>query len=197
MIRSDIVRFLGAWLQAPLRVASVTPSSPSLSALITKHITPAMGPVLELGPGTGVFTYALLQRGIAERDITLVEYGREFIPLLRSRFPGAKLLQMNAADVGNPDHLEETVYGNVISGLPLLSMKPQIVMAILEGCFSRLTQTGAFYQFTYGPVCPVSPVLLGRLNLKAEKTGWTLRNLPPAAVYRISRTGLPTDWDKQ
>lgn len=187
MANSDIFRFLGAWLQAPLRVASVTPSSRSLSTLITRHIEPGNGRVLELGPGTGVFTYALLKRGIAERDITLVEYGNEFVPLLRQRFPHANIKQMNACDVGKPDFLQDEVYGSVISGLPLLSMKPAAVLAILQGCFSRLHKDGAIYQFTYGPKCPVSLALLDRLNVRAEKTGWTLRNFPPAAVYRISR----------
>jgi phosphatidylethanolamine/phosphatidyl-N-methylethanolamine N-methyltransferase len=187
MAKSDMFRFFGAWLRAPFRVASVIPSSRSLSALITRHIKPGNGRVLELGPGTGVFTYALLNRGIAERDITLVEYGSEFVPLLRQRFPDANVKHMSACHVGETGHLQDEVYESVISGLPLLTMPPEAVLAILQGCFSRLSEEGGFYQFTYGPKCPVSPALLDGLNLKAEKTGWTWKNFPPAAVYRISR----------
>lgn len=191
MAQTDILRFFSAWLRAPLRVASVTPSSNSLSALMTEHISPSHGPVLELGPGTGVFTSALLKRGIAERDITLIEYGPEFVPLLKVRFPDTKLYQMDARHIGERGLFEDAAFGNVISGLPLLSMKPAIVLAILAGCFSRLRRDGGFYQFTYGPKCPVSSLLLHKLDLKAEKTGWTFRNFPPASVYRITRHQVP------
>nr|WP_246713893.1 rRNA adenine N-6-methyltransferase family protein [Rhizobium sp. BK212] len=62
---------------------------------MTKEISALTGPVLELGPGTGVFTAALLQRGIAERDLTLVEYERDFATLLQDRFPDARVLQVD------------------------------------------------------------------------------------------------------
>lgn len=159
---------------------------------MTEHILPSHGPVLELGPGTGVFTAALLKRGIAQRDITLIEYGAEFVPLLKLRFPDTILYQMDARHIGERDLSEGTVFGNVVSGLPLLSMKPAVVLAILAGCFSRLRRDGGFYQFTYGPQCPVSSLLLHKLNLKAEKTGWTFRNFPPASVYRITSNQVPS-----
>lgn len=190
MPQSDLFRFFRAWARAPLRVASITPSSPSLSALITREIHSSEGPVLELGPGTGVFTQALKQRGVAERDITLVENGAEFIPLLRRRFPDARLYQMNACDIGGTRLPEGDLFGCVISGLPLLSMRSDTVMRILDGCFFRIRAGGAFYQFTYGLKCPVSAALLERLGLRAERIGWTLRNVPPAAVYRISRSSV-------
>ena len=82
MPRFDRRRFLLAWLRAPLRIASITPSGPRLAGLMTKEISALTGPVLELGPGTGVFTAALLKRGIAERDLTLVEYEQDFATLL-------------------------------------------------------------------------------------------------------------------
>lgn len=72
-----------------------------------------------------------------------------------------------------------------MSGLPLLSMPEQQVEAILRAAFAKLSPTGAFYQFTYGPRCPVSSAVLDRLGLKAERVGGTFANLPPATVYRI------------
>jgi phosphatidylethanolamine/phosphatidyl-N-methylethanolamine N-methyltransferase len=61
------------------------------------------------------------------------------------------------------------------------------VIAILEASFGHLRPEGAFYQFTYGPRCPVSRALLDRLGLKATRIGWAFANVPPAAVYRIRR----------
>jgi phospholipid N-methyltransferase len=74
-----------------------------------------------------------------------------------------------------------------VSGLPLLSMRPRQVMAILSGAFSYTRPTGRFYQFTYGPFCPIPRTVLDRLELKAKRIGGTVRNLPPASVYRITR----------
>lgn len=81
--------------------------------------------------------------------------------------------------------------GAVISGLPLLSMPPRTVYAILTGAFAQLRPGGAFYQFTYGPRCPVSRRLLDWLGLQATYIGGTFANVPPAAVYRIQRRRTP------
>lgn len=184
---SDSLRFFGAWLTAPLRIASITPSGSGLSSLITSEISAATGPVLELGPGTGVFTYALLARGVAEHDISLVEVGDEFVPLLRRRFPAARVVRMDAGRLPHSDLFDGSRFGAVISGLPLLSMNPDVVVDILRGSFSRLKPDGAFYQFTYGPRCPIRSSILDRLNLRAQWIGHTYRNIPPASVYRIAR----------
>ncbi|TWB08726.1 phospholipid N-methyltransferase [Rhizobium sp. ERR 1071] len=184
---SDAFLFFRAWLSAPLRVASVTPSGRALSSLMTAEISAQTGTVIELGPGTGVFTEALLQRGVAEENLVLVEYGSEFANQLSDRFPTAKTLQMDAAQLSKLSLHASAPVGAVVSGLPLLSMPLRKVHAILEGAFSHLRPGGAFYQFTYGPKCPIARPLLDRLGLKATYVGWTLANIPPAAVYRISR----------
>ena len=184
---SDTLRFFGAWLTAPLRVASLTPSGAGLSRLITSEISAATGPVLELGPGTGVFTRALLARGVAEQDLGLVEVGDEFVPLLRRRFPAARVVRMDARRLAHSNPFDGSRFGAVISGLPLLSMNPDVVTDIMRGSFAFLKPDGAFYQFTYGPRCPIRRSVLDRLNLREEWIGHTYRNIPPASVYRIVR----------
>ncbi|MGO7216441.1 phospholipid methyltransferase, partial [Rhizobium ruizarguesonis] len=47
---------------------------------------------------------------------------------------------------------------------------------------------GAVYKFTYGPRCPVPRPILDRNHLKSVSIGGTVRNLPPASVYRNSRS---------
>ena len=184
MATTDIAHFLRAWLAEPLRVGAIAPSSAALADLITSEITAASAPVLELGAGTGVFTSALLARGLDKSDLTLIEVGEDFARLLELRFPGARVLRVDAARLKG---LETDRMGAVVSGLPLLSMKSRKVMAILVGAFAHLRPDGAFYQFTYGPSCPVPGRILDRLGLKAARIGWTVRNMPPAAVYRITR----------
>ncbi|PDQ22256.1 phospholipid methyltransferase [Mesorhizobium sanjuanii] len=184
---SETLQFFRAWLSEPLRVAAVTPSGRALAALIVSEVSAETGPILELGPGTGVFTRALLARGVAEENLALIEFGKEFAAKLNADFPRAKTLCMDAARLRHVELFDDTPAGAVISGLPLLSMAPRTVYSILEGAFAHVRANGAFYQFTYGPRCPVSRPLLDRLGLKATYLGGTFANVPPAAVYRIQR----------
>ena len=184
---AEALLFFQAWLSAPLQVASVTPSGRALSSLMTAEISADTGTVIELGPGTGAFTEALFNRGVSESDLVLIGYGADFVAQLSLRFPAARTVQMDAAQLRNLALQASAPVGAVVSGLPLLSMSARKVLAILEGAFSQLRYDGAFYQFTYGPRCPIPRPLLDRLGLKATYVGRTLANIPPAAVYRVSR----------
>ncbi|RJG46713.1 MULTISPECIES: phospholipid methyltransferase [unclassified Mesorhizobium] len=196
MPASDTLSFLMAWAAAPLRVASVTPSSPSLAALMTREINADTGQVLELGPGTGPFTRALLARGVKEENLTLIEAGSDFASMLRHRFPDARVFEMDAVGLRHLALFEGPVLGAAISGLPFLSIPPRKTQSILEGVFANLRPGGALYQFTYSWRCPIEQTMLDRLDLEATRIGHTFRNFPPAAVYRISRieTANRYDW---
>lgn len=186
--QSDTVRFLKSWAEDPLRVAAVAPSSASLAREITREVDPACGPVIELGPGTGVFTRALLARGVAERDLVLVEMDAPFRALLAARHPAAAVLDLDATRLaGAARALAGRPAGAVVSGLPLLAMGTIRQMRVLRGAFDLLAPGAAMYQFTYGPRCPVPGPILRRLGLAAHRIGGTLRNLPPAAVWRFRR----------
>jgi phospholipid N-methyltransferase len=187
IVMPDLLLFLRAWFCHPFRVAAIAPSGTALAELITREITPTCGMVLELGPGTGVFTRALLTRGVREENLTLVENDADFTELLQKRFPKARLLLIDAARLNQNHSFEGLPIGAVVSGLPLLSMAPKQVLAILARAFGVLRHGGAFYQFTYGPRCPISRRVLDRLGLKAICIGRVYLNIPPAAVYRITK----------
>ncbi|QEL25440.1 methyltransferase domain-containing protein [Bosea sp. F3-2] len=190
--------FLSQWLAAPLRTAAIAPSSHSLARLMTQEINEMTGPIVELGPGTGVFTDALRNRGVPESSLTLVELNPRFAALLRRRFPCARVLEMDAAELGGDAKLASAEAGAVLSGLGLPSMPARQVASILRGAFRCLRPGGAFYQFTYGPRCPISEQILDSLGLTSERIGGTFLNLPPAAVYRIScKMGVGLDGAEQ
>lgn len=185
---SDLAAFLRAWAKDPLSIAAVAPSSPALAKLITAEIMPDMAPVLELGPGTGVFTKALLARGLEQSDLILVENEADFANLLANRYPQARVLRGDAARVRkHRDLLNGKLAGATISGLPILNMSARQQMMIMRGCFELMRPGGRFFQFTYSPIAPIRRPVLDRLGLKARRLSSTLRNLPPAAVYEISR----------
>lgn len=184
---NDLLLFLRSWVSEPTRIGAIAPSGEFLAEMMTREITSATGPVIELGPGTGAFTAKLLGRGVRPEDLTLVEYGSEFATLLQVRFPGVRVLWMDAARLGRNDLLKDVRAGAVVSGLPLISMSPRKVMSIISGAFRRMRPDGSFYQFTYSMRCPVARPILDRLNLEAALVGRTMLNVPPAAVYRLSR----------
>jgi len=185
--KSDTGAFLREWLSDPLRVASIAPSGKALAAMITREIDVDSAPVIELGPGTGSFTDALLARGIPEDRLALIEMGDNFVNLLRFRLPRATVLAMDATRLAKVELFGGEKAGAVISGLPVLAMPPRTVMLILHGAFHHLRDGGAFFQFTYGPVCPVKRPILDRLGLTAKRIGGAMINLPPASVYKITR----------
>ena len=184
---TDAASFFLAWLRNPRAISAVTPSGSRVSALMTQGIGPATGPVMELGPGTGAFTYSLLERGVREDDLTLVEMSVDFARLLQRRFPKARVLCLDATRIGEVDLLDGAPFGAVVSGLGFRVMRPQEIHLILGGAFKYLRPAGAFYQITYGPRCPVPDRILDHLELKEARIGRTIWNLPPASVYRISR----------
>ena len=165
----------------------MSPSSPALADAITREITPACAPVIELGPGTGVFTRSLIERGIPEERLALIERGHIFARELEQSFPRARVMQMDAARLADVDPFSGERAGAVVSGLPLLLMHPRDVLALLEGAFARLRPEAAFFQFTYGLEPPVSRRILERLGLEITRSGGTFANVPPASVYRIRR----------
>ena len=183
----SVLSFFLAWLSHPRRVGAIVPSSVALADAITADLTPASAPVIELGPGTGVFTRSIIARGIPEHRLALIENGGEFVAKLQRDFPAACVHRMDATRLKHVEFFDGEGAGAVVSGIPLLLMPMNSVIALLDGAFARLRGDGAFYQFTYGRGAPVNHAILDRLGLSATRIGGTFANLPPAAVYRIRR----------
>ncbi len=184
---SEFAVFAKAWLRAPLKVGAVVPSGPVLARAITSQINAATGPVLELGPGTGVFTRALLTRGVAAANLTLLEYDPKLAKLLSTRFPNVRVVSACATKLKSLGLYDENGVGAIVSGLPLLSMPHSTIFQILDGAFSQLRADGVIYQFTYRPLCPVPKKVMEALDLQSACTSFSLRNFPPAWVFALRK----------
>lgn len=178
----DEVRFIASWLQHPLKVGAVSPSGRALARAVAAEVDPSIpGLVVELGPGTGPVTEALVQRGIAQERLVLVEYDPEFCALLRRRFPGATVVE------GDAYALNDTLGGIVkeplaaiASCLPLMT-RPLSVRARLLNAAIRMLRPGApFVQFTYAMTAPI-PSRQRRYRISSSPRIW--KNLPPARVW--------------
>jgi len=192
ILSSDTFNFLRAWWRAPRSIGALAPSGPSLARLMTQHIDHRHGSVIELGPGTGVFTRALLAGGLPLHQLALVEADPVFAKALAHRHAGARVLCLDAAELANTLPLfGEELACAVVSGLPLRSMRQAQVARIVRGVFEQQLQTdGVFYQFTYGLRCPLPRSLLEQLDLEVVRVGSVIFNLPPATVYCIRRRKL-------
>jgi len=187
MTAGDRLLFLRALVRDPTRVGAVAPSGRALANLITANLTAADLPIIELGPGTGAFTEALIARGVPEHALALVEADAAFAQNLRARFPRTRVLTMDAAQLGATSSLCDRPAGAAISGLPLLSMPPATVAAIMRGVFRHMREGGSLYQFTYLPRCPVPAAVMSQLGLESTRIGAAWVNLPPGFVFRIRR----------
>jgi phospholipid N-methyltransferase len=165
----------------------VAPSGRALASLITREIDEGSGRVLELGPGTGIFTDRLVTRGVNQSDLTLVEQNPGFARLLRQRFPRATILEIDAVVLGLIRPPQGDLFGAAVCGLGLRNMPVGQVEAIMRAAFSRMLPDAALYLFTYGRRCSVPAEVLERLGLVADHFGTALLNLPPASVYRVAR----------
>jgi phosphatidylethanolamine/phosphatidyl-N-methylethanolamine N-methyltransferase len=186
MSSTDFGLFVGQLIRRPHEVVALAPSSRFLCAEMAAQIAPDDGPVIELGAGTGNITQAILGRGLAPHMLHSIEMNRDFCTRLRLRFPGVQIHAMSAGDVGT---LPVSDAQAVVSGLPLLSMPVALQRDILTGSFQRLRPGGTFVQFTYGPKPPVARMLREELGLcwdVSRKIWW---NMPPARVYRFTKSG--------
>lgn len=186
---TEYLDFLAAWVKKPRQTASVVPSSRYLARLMVSHIDPQDGRVLELGGGTGVFTRAILATGLPPELLEVVEINPAFARGLRRHFPHVSVLETPAQTVSAAAAGQAGEYQAVISGLPLLAMDRQMHADILSESFRMLRPHGSFIQFTYSMRPPVSRDILDALDLDVMRAGQTVRNFPPATVFRFFRKG--------
>jgi phosphatidylethanolamine/phosphatidyl-N-methylethanolamine N-methyltransferase len=178
----DEARFIKSWIDDPRRTGSVTPSSPALARRMASFVDPEQpGPVIEIGPGTGPVTEALIERGIDESRLILVEYSPEFCELLSKRFPRATIVQGDAYALSATlaGHLQEKAIA-LVSSLPLFNRPPATRSALAREAFPLLVEGAPFIQFTYSVISPIPRKGSG---LKAFVSDWVLRNIPPARVW--------------
>ena len=130
------MRFIRSWLERPLTVGAVTPSGKLLARTMARYVDPnSTGPVVELGPGTGPVTEALVEAGVDPARLVLVEFNPAFCRLLRQRYPEATLVQGDAYSLRR---LLETLLlqpaAAVVSGLPLITKPIQDAAAADPRC---------------------------------------------------------------
>jgi len=182
----DEVRFIRSWIEKPLTTGAVTPSGRVLARTMAAYIDPnRSGAIIELGPGTGPVTEALLAQGIDPSRLVLVEFDPTFCRLLRARYPAATVVQGDAYALKRllSSVLQRPAAG-VVSGLPLFTKPLRMRLRLLFEAFALMSPGAPFVQFTYNAVAPI-PKRLDRVSVEASERVWM--NIPPARVWVYRR----------
>ncbi len=183
------LRFFKGWMDKPRAVGSIVPTSSVTARRMASVIdTGSALPVLELGPGTGVITRAILEAGVRPENLWSVEYSEDFVDHLRERYPGTNIIHGNAFDLdATLGDKRDMIFDSVVSGVPLLNFPVAQRVAYVEDLLDRIPAGRPIVQLTYGPRSPVPP---GHGDYTVERFDFILRNIPPTQLW-IYRRALP------
>jgi phosphatidylethanolamine/phosphatidyl-N-methylethanolamine N-methyltransferase len=182
----DEIRFIRGMMAQPKTVGAIMPTSARMAAKMASIIDTGSGlPVLELGPGTGVITRAILARGVKPENLVSIEYSRQFFEHLTDKFPGVQFIN------GDAFHIEDTLkayrgqkFDCVISGIPLLNFPMHQRVSLVESLLGLMPAGRPVVQFSYGPKSPVAK----RPDIyKTEHFDFVVRNIPPAQIWHYKR----------
>ena len=181
--------FWRQYLRRPLGIGAVAPSGPALAKRMVMTLGASPGDkVVEIGPGTGPFTRALLASGINPQRLLLVEFDPGFVGHLRRTFPGVTVVEGDAGNLPDilKDHGEEDV-PRILSGLPLRSMPPEIRRRISAAMAQALRKGGSLVQFTYFLSAPLDEAAVKAHGLACRRAALVAANIPPAFVWHYRK----------
>lgn len=185
----ETVRFLQQFLAQFRQTGALVPSSQPLASAMVDNIPPLKPGevIIELGPGTGVFTRELARR-FPTHQIVAIEFNHTFAERLKEHMPRVTIVEGCASQLHRfLDELgiaPESV-GSIVSGLPLLSLPTSLRDDIFSGIASCLMPGKRYIQFTYSKRAwkHVAPP-----GFRLERTQKVWLNLPPAEVLPFTRT---------
>ncbi len=175
--------FFQGFLRKPQQVGSVIPSSRFLERrLVDASAAGAARTMVELGPGTGGTTRALLRALPPTARLLAIEIDPHFAAMLRAEITDPRLIveRASAEDIGAllerhglpaPDA--------VVSGIPFSTMPARTGRAILQAVRSVLAPVGRFVAYQFRD----SVAVLGREILGEPQVDFELLNVPPMRVY--------------
>ena len=179
--------FFKGFLDRPMEVGSIIPSSRWMERRITRTAEIATANVIvELGPGTGGTTKALLQAMRPDAKLLAIEINPGFCDLLRDTIDDPRLIVHHGSAADIPEALakhELDAPDVVLSGIPFSTMPRELGLAILRSVKESLAPGGRFvaYQFR-DRVEALGREVMGRPTIQTE-----IRNVPPMRVYTWER----------
>ena len=187
-------KFFKNFLKKPSEVGAILPSSRHLAKrMVSKIDLQKATAIVELGPGTGVFTNAIIEKMHKDATFFTIERNQDIYEHFTKQFPEVTTYNRCASEI--LDIMKEEKVKNldaVISGLPWASFPPGVQDSILNAVTEALKPNGSFVTFAYlqGFLLPTAhrfkKLLKNKFtNVELSKVVW--RNTPPAFVYRCKK----------
>ena len=182
----DELKFFKGWIDKPKTVGSIVPTSSITARKMASIVNPKSGlPVLEVGPGTGVITRAILAQGVKPENLYAVEYSTDFVRHLRRLYPGVNVIEGDAFNLdATLGDRRDMVFDSVVSGVPLLNFPVVQRIDYIESLLDRIPAGRPIVQLTYGPM---SPIPAGRGDYTVEHFHFVFRNIPPTQLWIYRR----------
>lgn len=190
----DHGRMLSTFVRQPFRTGTVVPSSHGLAQLMAEDMgLGAADTVVELGPGTGVFTRVIADRVKPEALVLAFEIDAALARELAPRLPRVRVVNDSAENLARHlrEHGRETADA-ILSGLPWANFSSELQRRLLAAVLAGLRPGGRFATFAYIPAAyfPAGRrfrALLEASFARVQTTRVVYRNFPPAFVYRCER----------
>ncbi len=190
----ESARFLFHFIRHPVATGAVVPSSPHLADRMVEDM--GLGEartVVEIGPGTGAMTGAILREARASAAVLAIELNAAFAEELASKFPRVAVVNDSAENLRR--HLESRGRASadaVVSSLPWAGFPQELQDRLLGAILESLRPGGRFSTFAYIHAAWLPPARRFRRRLEAhfgavDTSPVVWRNLPPAFVYRCRK----------
>ncbi|MFF0947605.1 phospholipid N-methyltransferase PmtA [Rhizobium leguminosarum] len=182
----DEIRFFRGMMQGPKTVGSIVPTSSITAKRMASVVDIHSGlPVLELGPGTGAITKAILGRGVRPENLVAIEYSTDFHKHLQRTYPGVHFINGDAFDLqGTLGNFSGLTFDSVVSGIPLLNFPMAKRISLLESLLDRLPAGRPMVQISYGAI---SPIAANPDRYHIQHFDFVMRNIPPAQLWIYKR----------
>ncbi|MBY5762352.1 MULTISPECIES: phospholipid N-methyltransferase PmtA [Rhizobium] len=182
----DEIRFFRGMMQGPKTVGSIVPTSSITAKRMASVVDIHSGlPVLELGPGTGAITKAILGRGVRPENLVAIEYSTDFHKHLQRTYPSVHFINGDAFDLQTTlGNFSGLTFDSVVSGIPLLNFPMAKRISLLESLLDRLPAGRPMVQISYGAI---SPIAANPDRYHIQHFDFVMRNIPPAQLWIYKR----------
>jgi phosphatidylethanolamine/phosphatidyl-N-methylethanolamine N-methyltransferase len=181
------IRFFKGWRSNMKAVGSIVPTSGITARRMASVVNPHSGlPVLELGPGTGVITKAILQKGVQPENLVSIEFSTDFFQHLIKTYPDVDFINGDAFDLDKTlGTRRDQQFDSVVSAVPLLNFPMHMRVSLIDDLLSRIPVGRPVIQISYGPL---SPVVAMPDRYQISHYDFVVRNIPPAQLWVYRKT---------
>ena len=181
----ELRTFFQVLLTSPGAMGAIYPSSKSLANKMAAQIPNTLSDiVVEIGPGTGTITRALLDSGIQAEKLIIIERSEAMVNYLHAQFNDLQIIH------GDAKHIKQLVNNQsvscIVSSLPLKSLQAKDAEEIIAAIYATLIPDGIYIQYGY-KFFREKLNLEQHFNLIHSKHVWF--NLPPARVDVYQKNG--------